>query len=121
VSLGARPSRAAQDAPITILTGGYGSLVLRPLLDRHGFGKVRILAVSNEFFGGNIAVAGLITGADLSRTLAEELPGGRYLLPDVCLSKDRFIDGPSLQDLPLAVEVVATDGASLRRLLEAGR
>ncbi len=121
MSLGARPSRAAQDAPITILTGGYGSLVLRPLLDRHGFGKVRILAVSNEFFGGNIAVAGLITGADLSRTLAEELPGGRYLLPDVCLSKDRFIDGPSLQDLPLAVEVVATDGASLRRLLEAGR
>ena len=121
VSLGARPSRAAQDAPITILTGGYGSHVLRPLLDRHGFGKVRILAVSNEFFGGNIAVAGLITGADLSRTLAEELPGGRYLLPDVCLSKDRFIDGPSLQDLPLAVEVVATDGASLRRLLEAGR
>jgi len=73
--------------------------------------------VPNEFFGGNIAVAGLITGADLSRTLAGEAPG-RYLLPDVCLSKGRFIDGSSTEDLPLPVEVVATDGSSLRRLLE---
>jgi NifB/MoaA-like Fe-S oxidoreductase len=90
-------------------------------LDRHGFGEVRVLAVANEFFGGNIAVAGLITGADLSRALAEEPQAGRYLLPDVCLSKGRFIDGSSLGDLPRPVEVVATDGASLRRLLEVGR
>jgi len=117
VSLLARPPRAARNEPVTILTGGYGSVVLRPLLDRHGFGKVRILPVPNEFFGGNIAVAGLITGADLSRTLAGEAPG-RYLLPDVCLSKGRFIDGSSTEDLPLPVEVVATDGSSLRRLLE---
>ncbi|MGA2804704.1 MAG: DUF512 domain-containing protein [Acidimicrobiales bacterium] len=121
VSLTVAPARAARAAPMTILTGDYGSLVLRPLLDRHGFGEVGILAVRNEFFGGNIAVAGLITGADLSRTLAEEPPGGRYLLPDVCLSKGRFIDGPSLEDLPRAVEVVASDGASLRQVLEAGR
>ncbi len=114
----ARPTTSPRDVPITILTGGYGSAVLRPLLDRHGFDKVRVLPVANEFFGGNIAVAGLITGADLARTLAEEPPGGRYLLPDVCLSKGRFIDGPSLDDLPVAVEVVGTDGASLRQLLE---
>ena len=121
VSLAGRSPRDARDAPITILTGGYGSLVLRPLFDRNGFGKVRVLAVANEFFGGNIAVAGLITGADLSRALAEEPQAGRYLLPDVCLSKGRFIDGFSPGDLPRPVEVVATDGASLRRLLEVGR
>jgi putative radical SAM enzyme (TIGR03279 family) len=120
VGLVARRSRTARDEPTTILTGGYGSLVLRPLLDRHGFDKVRILAVRNDFFGGNIAVAGLITGVDLSRTLAEEPSGGRYLLPDVCLSKGCFIDGPRLDDLPRAVEVVASDGASLRRQLEKG-
>jgi hypothetical protein len=62
----------------------------------------------------------LITGVDLSRTLAEEPSGGRYLLPDVCLSKGCFIDGPRLDDLPRAVEVVASDGASLRRQLEKG-
>ena len=106
---------------MTILTGGYGSLVLRPLLDRHGFDKVRVLAVPNEFFGGNIAVAGLLTGADLARSLAASPQGGRYLLPDVCLSKGRFIDGSSLEDLPRPVEVVAADGASLRQALEVGR
>jgi putative radical SAM enzyme (TIGR03279 family) len=121
VSLAAPAPRAACDQPITILTGGYAELVLRPLLDRCGFDRVRVLPVRNDFFGGNIAVAGLITGPDLARTLAEEPPGCRYLLPDVCLSKGRFIDGSSLEDLPCAVEVVPTDGASLRLLLEEAR
>ncbi len=121
VSLVARPRPGADDEQVTIVTGAYGALVLRPLLDRCGFGRVRVLAVRNDFFGGNIAVAGLISGPDLSRTLADEPEGGRYLLPDVCLSKGRFIDGSSLEDLPRTVEVVPTDGGSLRRLLEAAR
>jgi hypothetical protein len=95
--------------------------VLGPLLERQGFADVRVLTVRNEFFGGNIAVAGLMTGPDISRTLAAEPPAGRYLLPDVCLSKGRFIDGSSLDELPASVEVVPTDGASLRKLLEAAR
>jgi len=95
----------------------YGSVVLRPLLDRHGFGQGSDPSRAQRIFGGNIAVAGLITGADLSRTLAGEAPG-RYLLPDVCLSKGRSSTGSSTEDLPLPVEVVATDGSSLRRLLE---
>ena len=106
---------------MTVLTAGYGRRVLRPLLDRFGFGDVRVLAVPNEFFGGNIAVAGLMSGPDIARALAEGPPGGRYLLPDVCLSKGRFIDGSCLEELPLAVEVLPSDGASLRRILEETR
>ena len=121
VSLGSRPHRARKDLPVTVLTAGYGQRVLRPLLDRFGFGDVRVLAVPNEFFGGNIAVAGLMSGPDIARALAEEPPGGRYLLPDVCLSKGRFIDGSCLEELPLAVEVLPSDGASLRRILEETR
>jgi hypothetical protein len=90
-------------------------------LDRNGFSEVRVLAVRNEFFGGNIAVAGLMTGPDISRAIAEQPAHGRYLLPDVCLSKGKFIDGSAFEDLPEAVEVVASDGASLRKLLEAAR
>ena len=41
--------------------------------------------------------------------------GHRYLLPDVCLSDGRFLDGTTPADLPRAVEVVPTDGVSLRR------
>jgi hypothetical protein len=120
VSLGRRrlPTRGL---PVTILTGAYGELVLRPFLDRSGFGEVAVVAVRNEFFGGNIAVAGLMAGPDISRTLAGAPSEGRYLLPDVCLSKGRFIDGSSPEDLPVAVEVVPSDGASLRKVLEAAR
>ena len=112
---------AEDGAPVTILTGEYGARVLRPLLDACGFAAVEVCAVRNEFFGGNIAVTGLLTGADLSRALARAESGRRYLLPDVCLSEGRFLDGQSLGDLPVTVEVVPTDGAALRRALTGDR
>jgi NifB/MoaA-like Fe-S oxidoreductase len=101
---------------VTVLTGAYGARVLGPLLAGR---DVRVLAVENEFFGGNISVAGLLTGPDLARALAGEDPAARYLLPDACLSEGRFLDGTTLADLPVDVEVVASDGASLRAALEA--
>jgi len=111
-------------APVAILTGEYGAAVLAPLLaDRLGapaLGRpaLRLVAVRNRFFGGNIAVTGLLTGRDLARELASQPPGHRYLLPDVCLSEGRFLDGTTVADLPRPVEVIPTDGASLRRALE---
>ncbi len=95
--------------------------MLAPLLKANGFGEVRILAVENEFFGGNIAVAGLMTGPDIARALGGDPAPARYLLPDVCLSKGRFLDGSSLGELPVEVEVVPSDGASLRKVLEETR
>ncbi|HZU78672.1 MAG TPA: DUF512 domain-containing protein, partial [Acidimicrobiales bacterium] len=110
------------DRPVTIVTGEFGAAVLRPLLDRYNAARtsgaaVRLLPVRNDYFGGTIAVTGLLTGADVARTLAAEPEGHRYLLPDVCLSEDRFLDGTTLADLPRTVEVVPTDGASLRGAL----
>ena len=107
-----RPRRAA---PIGILSGELGARVLAPLVDGLGRDDVRIIPVGNEFFGGNTGVTGLMTGADLTRVLAAEPAGHRYLLPDVCLSDDRrFLDGGTVDDLPRPVEVVATDGHALR-------
>ena len=37
-----------------------------------GLTDVRVVPVRNEFFGGNIAVTGLLTGPDLARVLADE-------------------------------------------------
>jgi hypothetical protein len=93
-------------------------MVLGPLLERAGLADVRVVSVANDFFGGNIGVAGLLTGTDLARVLATEPDDHRYLLPDVCLSEGRFLDGLTLADLPRAVEVVPTDGRSLRAVLE---
>jgi NifB/MoaA-like Fe-S oxidoreductase len=58
-------------------------------------------------------VTGLLTGRDVSDALASQPPGDRYLVPDVVLSRDRFLDGMTVDDLPRPVEVVPTDGASL--------
>ena len=120
---GYRAERATQpsvardgSAPVGIVTGEYGAQVLAPLvptLSRRAGVPVRLVPVANRFFGGNIAVTGLLTGADVSDALARQPAADRYLLPDVVLSQDRFLDGQTLDDLPRPVEVVATDGASL--------
>jgi NifB/MoaA-like Fe-S oxidoreductase len=107
--------RARRDAPIGILTGTMGALVLAPLVGSLGRDDVRVVAVPNDFFGGNTGVSGLMVGEDIARVLAAEPAGHRYLLPDVCLSDDgRFLDGTTVDALPRPVEVVATDGRALR-------
>ncbi len=109
------------DAPIVILTGEYGARVLAPM--EESFTElagvdVTVMPVANEFFGGNIAVTGLLTGADLTRALDAIPRDARVLIPDVVLSENRFLDGLTLADLPRAVEVVGTDGVSLVRALD---
>ncbi|MEY2405312.1 MAG: hypothetical protein QOG39_228 [Acidimicrobiaceae bacterium] len=110
--------RPRRDAPVAVLTGTYGAQVIEPLLSPLGRHDVRVITVENRWFGGNIGVTGLLVGEDLARALQDEPEGHRYLLPDVCLSQGRFLDGTTPADLPRAVEIVATDGRSLRRALE---
>jgi len=104
-------------APIGILTGEYGATVLAPLVAQLGRDDIRLIPVANHYFGGNIGVSGLLTGTDLTTVLRGEPGGHRYLLPDACLSQGRFLDDLTVDHLPRPVEVVATDGLSLRRAL----
>ena len=110
----ARPSRSA---PVAVLTGELGAPVLEPLIAVIGRSNVRVVPVENRFFGGNVGVTGLLVGEDLARVLDDQPEGHRYLLPDVCLSNGRFLDGTLPEDLPRLVEVVATDGGALRDAL----
>ena len=109
--------RSESPDPVAIVTGEYGARVLEPLvgdLAAAARADVSLVVVGNRFFGGNIAVTGLLTGADVARALtAPELDGTRCLLPDVVLSNGRFLDGATVADLPRPVEVVPTDGRSL--------
>ncbi len=114
-----------RNAPVGILTGSYGAVVLAELLPsvlqevgrKFDDEDVRIIEVVNEFFGGNTGVAGLMVGADLVRVLSSQPKGHRYLLPDVCLSRGVFLDGVRVEDLPRPVEIVKTDGLALRAAL----
>jgi NifB/MoaA-like Fe-S oxidoreductase len=102
---------------VSVITGEYAAGLLEALV-----ASVRpdaqVIAVPNSYFGGNIAVAGLLTGVDVARALSGSPPGRRYLLPDVCLSAGVFLDGISVAELPRPVEVVATDGEALRLALQ---
>jgi NifB/MoaA-like Fe-S oxidoreductase len=109
--------RRARTGRTGILTGTYGARVLAPLLAGLGRDDIRTVPVDNRFFGGNIGVTGLLVGEDLARVLRDEPEGDRYLLPDVCLTQGRFLDGMAPDDLPRRVEIVATDGAALRAAL----
>jgi hypothetical protein len=91
--------------------------VLEPVLPRlsEAAGRpVRALPVPNRLFGGNIAVTGLLSGADVAAVLdAEPAAGVRYLLPDVTLSRGVFLDGTAPEALPRPVEIVGTGGDAL--------
>jgi putative radical SAM enzyme (TIGR03279 family) len=100
-----------------VITGEFGARVLEPMLDELP-GNPQLVTVTNQFFGGNIGVTGLLTGADIASALEHMPDEARYLLPDVTLSRGRFLDGMTVAELPRRVEVVATDGAALVRALE---
>ncbi len=101
----ARSSRG----PAVIVTGEYGSRVLGAVVDRLAVladRALRILTVRNEFFGGNIAVAGLLVGEDVKRAIdADSDPAGLYLLPDVALQGDTFLDEMPLENLTASSSV----------------
>jgi len=106
-----------QQMAVHLVTGELGARVLEPLLAQLP-GAVRLLPVENRFFGGNIGVTGLLTGADIAAALEGTPPEDRYLLPDVTLSRGRFLDGTTVAQLPRRVEIIGTDGASLVRALQ---
>jgi NifB/MoaA-like Fe-S oxidoreductase len=109
--------RNRKNSPIGILTGEYGALVLQQLLEPFTRKDIRIITVKNHFFGGNVAVAGLLVGEDIAKALEKEPEGHRYLLPDVCLSQGKFLDGLEPADLPRQVEIISTDGIALKKAL----
>ncbi len=94
---------SAQDGPAVVVTGAYGQRVLEPVLqrlERLAGRDIRLLTIPNDFFGGNTAVAGLMVGEDISRALLSDTgPAGVYVLPDVALSGDIFIDDVGLVDV----------------------
>jgi len=113
----AAATEIADDVRSTVIvTGEMGAAVLEPLLAELP-GPVRLLPVKNGFFGGNIGVTGLLTGEDVAAALDGQPQHDRFLLPDVVLSRGRFLDGTKVEHLPRPVEVVATDGASLVKAL----
>ena len=77
------------------------------------FSSGNLMAIQNDFFGGTIGVTGLLTSADVAKAIADIPDADRIVLPDVMLSRGKFLDGGTVAALPKVVEVVATHGAAL--------
>jgi hypothetical protein len=85
--------------------------------------RIRLLEVPNDFFGGNTAVAGLMVGEDIINTIKnDDGPVGAYVVPDVALSGDTFIDDTSLRAVAAAAPApVVVAPATAAGLLGAAR
>jgi putative radical SAM enzyme (TIGR03279 family) len=87
----------------TILTGSLFAPVLRSLIDRLNarFGtKLYVQGVENKYFGGDVSVAGLLTGSDLL-SAGEHIRGNFIIIPRQMLKSDEeiMLDGTELKNL----------------------
>jgi putative radical SAM enzyme (TIGR03279 family) len=121
----ARRLRATPGRDVTVVSGTLYAPRLARLLGALPGARARVLAVANEFFGGSVSVAGLLTGQDVQRALAarDDL-GEAVLIPAVALRDGEgvFLDDLTPDDLTrtLGVPVVPVEPAP-RALLQALR
>lgn len=109
---------------VTVVTGLLGATTIAGALNAcEAAGRVRLLAIPNRFFGGNVTVTGLLTGEDLATAIRRDAEArgaeeGLYLLPDVVFNAD----GVTLDDLTLDdlrgrtvadIRLVSSDAAGL--------
>ena len=93
--------------PGTILTGTLFAPILKSSIDKLNadFGtKVFVKPVVNDYFGGDVSVAGLVTGRDI-KAVSDQLRGEFVLIPRQMLKSDEAImlDGMSLKELTLVL------------------
>lgn len=67
--------------------------------------RCRVYRIKNEFFGGEVTVAGLLTGADAAAQLKGRPLGDELILPAVSLryERDRFLDDMTADELANAL------------------
>jgi putative radical SAM enzyme (TIGR03279 family) len=110
-----RPPRAARKTCGTIMTGTIFAPILEEqigkLNDRYGT-LFHVAAVENQYFGGDVSVAGLLTGGDFVKARAD-VRGDFLIIPRSTLKSDEeiMLDGMTLQTLSseLALPVYPLD------------
>lgn len=105
----------------TIATGELAAPFLRKHVEsvrkKYPNVNIQVLAIKNDFFGGKITVAGLITGRDLISQLKGKDLGDRLLLTNHMLKSGEpvFLDDVTVDDvqnaLQIKVSIVESSGA----------
>ncbi|NMA24222.1 MAG: DUF512 domain-containing protein [Clostridiales bacterium] len=122
-----RVQTTAPKTPFTIATGAAAVNCLQKVLDSAAEICANIdgnvVTIQNEFFGGQVDVAGLVTGGDLIRQLKGRDLGERILITKTMLrhGENVFLDDVTLREvsaeLSVGIRVVGQDGADLVRAI----
>ena len=108
----------------TVMTGTLFAPELKKALDRlnHSFGtRFHVVAVENNYFGGDVSVAGLLTGGDFIKA-ANKTRGNFVIIPDAAIKSDEdiMLDGMTLNELrnKFQQHVVPMDVEKLSRMIK---
>ncbi|MGB7202277.1 MAG: DUF512 domain-containing protein [Pyrinomonadaceae bacterium] len=102
----------------TILTGEMFAPILRRQIDKYNAAtgaQMYVVAVPNTYFGGDVSVAGLLTGRDFL-AVRDKVVGDFVIIPKHTIKSDEpiFLDGMSYDDLkrqfPVPIYDLDTDG-----------
>jgi putative radical SAM enzyme (TIGR03279 family) len=106
----------------TILTGEIFAPVLKPMIEKLNERfktKLCVVAVENKYFGGDVAVAGLLTGSCLIAA-KEKVRGSFAIIPKVTIKSDEdiFLDGMKFSELEnqFDIPVYSLDFAGFAKL-----
>ena len=107
--LARQPGRSRRGPYGTIMTGTLFAPVLRKMIERfneQSGAKLCVLPVENDYFGGDISVAGLLTGGDFLAA-RKEVRGDFAIIPRVTLKSDDavMLDGMRVDELQKQFDV----------------
>ena len=99
---------------ITLVTGEAAEPFIKQIVDictkKWDNLECRVKAIKNNFFGGEITVAGLVTATDIEAQLKGEDLGDELLIPSVMLRDggDMFLDSVTLGELSERLNITIT-------------
>ncbi len=110
-----------------VVTGTMAAPLIQDMVNaarqRHKLLRVEVHPIQNNFFGGNVGVAGLVTGTDIIKQCRGRLKSRLLGVPEVMLrtEQDMFLDDvtiPQLEkELKVKVQIIPADGAGTLRAL----
>jgi len=121
------PRKRSQPLHGTILTGEMFAPILHQQIEVYNHltgSELHVLAVPNTYFGGDVAVAGLLTGQDYLK-IVDRIKGDFVIIPKHTIKSDEpiLLDGMTLEELcsKFPVPVLDLDTAGLVKFLAENR
>ena len=122
-----RPHRIYGTKQIDVVTGTMAGPLITEMMDelhrQYPMIDVKVHVVKNNFFGGNVGVAGLVTATDIIAQCEGKLESGTLGIPAVMLreEKDTFLDDVTIaqlgERLGVKVEVLPVSGGDEAKAL----